>query len=402
MVLAIAPLAFAQHITTAKLETVAKSGLHKIDLPPEIRSFSKEDLSDFRIYNAKGNEIPYYLYPENQKVVLRNFDEFPILSRTAIPKKSTTIVIENQSEKPLNQISLRIGNSDVIKTYNLSGSNDKEQWFGLSNKQTLSHLNSLETTSSLKTIPFPLSSYRYLKIDFNDQKTLPINVLKVGNFRNQIQDSPLAELIPNNSKTVLISAEKKSLIHLTFENKQIINQITFRVSSPAFYKRAARIYCNKSRKVKRRTEYFQETILNFELNSNTKNEIVLPQIFEKEISIAIDNQDNQPLNFSEIKLYQIPLTLIADLKANENYTLKTGLPNLKAPQYDLENFKNKIHGNLAKVQIIEIKQEKAATNHQKNKPFWQHSLFLWICIALGGMALLYFSIRLVQDMKNNS
>ncbi|MET3018679.1 DUF3999 family protein [Flavobacterium hydatis] len=390
---------FAQYNTTAKIKAVTSTGLNKIVLPPAIRSASKEDLSDFRIFDSKGIEVPYFVARNEKETFSNSFEEYSIVSKTVIPNKSSSVIIANPSTKSINQISLFIANSDVVKTYSLSGSNDQKEWFGLSNAQNLSDLNSDDKTNVIKTISFPLSSYQFLKIDFDDKKTLPINILKAGNYTQQVKNNSLQEIIPKSSSLTQLTAEKKTKIHIVFDAPQIIDQITFDISKPEFYKRDVTIYKNATRKVKRKTETYEENITYFELNSDTKNTFNVPQIFEKEIYISIDNQDNPPLGVGEIKFYQIPVSIVTSLNANENYTIKTGNNNLNEPQYDLSNFKNSISANLPEASISEIKQIASADTTIQNKSFWQQSWFMWICIIIGGIAILYFTASLVKDMK---
>lgn len=395
-------LSFAQHKTTAKIKTVANDGLYKIVLPPAIRSFSKENLSDFRVFDTKGNEVPYFIIENEKETFSNTFEEYSILSKTVVPKKSSSIVISNPSLTNINQISLSIANSDVVKTYSISGSDDQKEWFGLSNSQELEDLNSTDKTTVFKTISFPLCSYRFLKIDFDDKKTLPINILKAGNFNSQVQNNLLQQIIPKSISITQIPNEKKTQIHLVFDAPQVINQIAFDITKPTLYKRNASIFKNVTRKIKHKTETYQENIANFELSSDTKNTFNISEIFEKEFFIIIENQDNQPLTVSEIKCNQIPVAIIADLKANEKYTVKTGNSNLNAPQYDLSYFKNNIATTLPKTIIYGIEQTITTQNGIQEKSFWQQSWFMWLCIALGGIAILYFTASLVKDMKGNN
>lgn len=395
-------LSFAQNKTTAKIKTVANDGLYKIVLPPAIRSFSKENLSDFRVFDTKGNEVPYFIIENEKETFSNTFEEYSILSKTVVPKKSSSIVISNPSLTNINQISLSIANSDVVKTYSISGSDDQKEWFGLSNSQELEDLNSTDKTTVFKTISFPLCSYRFLKIDFDDKKTLPINILKAGNFNSQVQNNLLQQIIPKSISITQIPNEKKTQIHLVFDAPQVINQIAFDITKPTLYKRNASIFKNVTRKIKHKTETYQENIANFELSSDTKNTFNISEIFEKEFFIIIENQDNQPLTVSEIKCNQIPVAIIADLKANEKYTVKTGNSNLNAPQYDLSYFKNNIATTLPKTIIYGIEQTITTQNGIQEKSFWQQSWFMWLCIALGGIAILYFTASLVKDMKGNN
>ena len=390
---------FAQQNTTAKIKSVNENGLHKITVPAEIRSFSKEDLSDFRIYDAKNKEVPYFVIPATSQAKLNSLAEFKIISKKAIPRKKTTIIVETP-EKTINKIVLAITNSVVTKSYDISGSNDQKEWFGLINKAQLFNLQSVQGLGVFKTVELPLSSYRYLKIEFNDQKTLPINVFKIGVFINKTNNNDLQEILPKSSVATQYPSQKKSRIRVIFTNKQIVNQIAFNISSPNLYNRKCRVYLNKIREIKHRTETWQKTISTFELNSDLKKPIKIQQLFEQEFFIEIENEDNQPLVFSDIRFFQNQVAIVTDLKAGEEYAIKTGNPKAIAPQYDLENFKSKMANNLPETTIYKINRQNSNTISVEKKSIWQQTWFMWLCIGLGGISILYYSIKLVKDMKN--
>jgi hypothetical protein len=128
-----------------------------------------------------------------------------------------------------------------------------------------------------------------------------------------------------------------------------------------------------------------------------KNNFELPQLFEKEITIEIDNQDNPALEITSIDLAQLPVYLVADLKTNQNYTLKTGNATLSAPSYDLANNAN---SNLPTASFSELNTiENQHSTQNTNTSFWQNKYFLWFCIAAAGLVTFYFSASLLKDMK---
>lgn len=401
LILFLSNLSFGQYNTTAKLKKATENGMHEIVLSPEIRSFSKQDLSDIRIFDSKGNEIPYFI--QNIKDVSSNsFVEYSIISKTVSPKKTTSIIIEIPSNKKNNQLSLFIANSDVEKKCSISGSDNQKEWFGISDSQILSNLNSTSETSVIKTISYPLSTYRYLKIDFDDRKTLPINVLKVGNFDTQLQKGALQEIVPKKSFTTEDHSKKETQIHILFNAPQVINQISFEISKPTYYNRHAILFRKVKQETRRKSSIIEQEIASFELNSNEKNIITIPEIFQKEFYIKIENHDNQPLSVSTIKYSQKPISIVADLSSDESYILKTGNKTLTEPDYDLSNFKNNIAVSLPKISIYDIQQKTSDKNHIENKSFWQQSWFMWLCIILGGITIFFFTASLVKDLKRKS
>ena len=394
-------LSFGQFQTTGKIKEVTENGFHEIVLSPAIRSFSKQNLSDIRIFNAKGNEIPYFI-KNNSEALLNTFEEYSIVSRTVFPKKSTSIIVDVQSTKNNNELSLLIANADVEKNYSISGSNDQKEWFGISNSQTLYELNSSTEPSVVKTISYPLSTYKYLKIDFDDRKTLPINVLKVGNFNTHVLKNTFQEIKPKKTSTSEVSSQKQTQIHVIFDGPQVINQITFDISRPTYYKRKAIIFRKATIKNKRKSQIIDQEIVSFELNSNTKNSFEIPEIFEEEFYIKIENNDNLPLSVSTIKYHQKPISIIADLNSNEKYTLRTGNKKLTEPDYDLSDFKNNISETLPQTYIYNIQQNSTTKNQIKNKSFWQQGWFMWLCIVFGGITILFFTASLIKDLKEKN
>ncbi len=390
-------LAFGQR-TSGTIDPIAVEGMHQILLTPEIRSAANEDLSDFRIYDNKENEVPYFLAGRMIQV-LKGFDDYPIVEKTSIPKKSTSYIIANSSSKRLSGISLTVGNSDGIKTYDLSGSNDKNQWFGISNKATIGDLNNNEQTESVKNITFPLSAYKYFKITFNDSLSLPINVLRAGTLRENVQIEKMIQVKTEKVATENLKSEKKTVIKIGFKNKQIINQIDFVIKSPKLFKRSAVIYKLSERKRKRKTETYKEILYHFTLLSDARTTIQNIHLFDSEFFIEIDNRDNPPLDISSINFSQLPVYVVAELSPNQKYTVKAGDRNLVAPDYDIASFSNINTANLPLATIVDVKPETVTAANKIAVPFWQQPWFMWFCIAVGGAAIAYFTVSLVRDLK---
>lgn len=395
-------LLFSQDFTVeGKISGIKTNGLHSVLITPEIRSLSNENLSDIRIFDSKNRETPYFL-TSDLKTTSTAFEEYKIISKSNVVNKSSSVVFENSSNKNITELTLAIANSDVEKSYNISGSNDLSEWFGLVNNRLLYDLSDSENTFIYKNIPVPNNQYRYLKIDFNDKKTLPIAVLKVGKFSSQTSSSALQEITKEDFKIQEFSKEKKTRITFKFENSQAINQISFTIKNASLYRRTAKIIVNRSEVYKKRKKSYEEILENFELASNATNTFSIGELREKEFYIDIENQDNQPLSIAEVKLFQLPIYAVADLISGENYTLKAGNLNLLEPHYDLSSFQNSISKALPEAQITAItKIKKSPKIVAKNTAIWSQAWFMWVCIGIGGLIIFYFSLSLIKDMKKN-
>ncbi len=384
------------------LSAVTNDGLHKIKVLHDIRSYSNHDLSDFRIWDNKGNQVPYFVYPDNQETQISNFSEFEIISKTNIPDTSATYIFKN----PINKIQkavLSIANYEGSKSYSLQGSNDQQQWFGLVNSQNLYAIKSATTTSVYKVINFPLCSYTYLKIIFDDRGSLPVNLLKIGTATTKIVKTPLEEISVMTTNIYELTKEKKTRIHVVFKAPEIINQVQFNITEPKLYNRKARMYTLKTREVKHKVETYEQQISTFTINSDNNINVHVASFFEKEVYIEIENQDNPELTFSSIQFFQTPLYVVADLKQNENYTISSGDIHLKKPSYDISYFKNGISENLPKASIISVKHNLDEDLAIKETiPFWQQSWFMWACIGIATLMIGYFASGLLKDLKQEN
>lgn len=394
--------AFSQEFAIeGKISGIQSNGLHSVLITPKIRSLANENLSDIRIFDSKSRETPYFL-TNDLKTTSTAFEEYKIISKSTVANKSSSVVFENNSNKNLIEITLAIANSDVEKVYNISGSNDLTEWFGLVNNRLLDDLSDSENTFIYKNIPLPNNKYRYLKIDFNDKKTLPIAVLKVGKFSSQTSASVLQEIKKEEFKIQEFPKTKKTRITFKFENSQIIDQISFTIKNASLYRRTAKIIVNRTEVYKKRKKNYEENLESFELTSGSTNTFSIATLREKEFYIDIENQDNQPLSISEVKLFQNPIYLVADLNSVENYTLKAGNLNLSEPHYDLSSFQNSISKALPEAQISQIiRLKKAHKLDAKNTAIWSQPWFMWVCIGIAGIIIFYFSLSLIKDMKKN-
>ncbi|MDW8549502.1 hypothetical protein NG800_011315 [Epilithonimonas ginsengisoli] len=382
-----------------QINQVSESGLHQIVLSPEVRSASQNNLDFLRIFDAKNNEVPYVLF-EGRSTDLQ-YENLTIVSRNAVPNKVTSVVVSNEKALNLEHLILKIANTDVDKTYSISGSNDNQEWFGLVINQTINDLNDSGKTSVERNFSFPLNNYKFLRFDFIDKNSLPINVLEVRLEKNYAVKKSKIELQNFEQKITTDKKKKQTKIHISFKDPQVIDAIGFDISAPNFYLREARIVINKTRTQKRTEVDYNETVSNFQLNSKVKNSFEVSELFVKEFTIEIDNQDNPELQINKISLFQDPVSILADLKANENYTLKID-SKLSAPAYDLAHSGIDFNQNYPVATISNLDKIDDPKEADSSKTFWQTSLFMWLCIGFAVLIIGYFAMTMIKDLNKEN
>ena len=121
-------------------------------------------------------------------------------------------------------------------------------------------------------------------------------------------------------------------------------------------------------------------------------------MFVKDFTIEIDNQDNPELEIKKISLFQKPISILADLKANENYTLKID-SKLSAPAYDLAQSGINFNQNYPTATISNLDQIDNPKESETEESFWQTPLFMWLCIGLAVLIIGYFAVAMIKDMN---
>ena len=69
-----------------------------------------------------------------------------------------------------------------------------------------------------------------------------------------------------------------------------------------------------------------------------------------------------------------------------------------SPNYDLAYFKETISDSLPEAQITSIEHHKQGTTTDAKASFWQQPWFMWLCISIGGLMIMFFSMKLIKEM----
>lgn len=384
------------------IRPVNEDGVYAIPLSPEVHSASLDRTDGIRILDEEHNEIPYWVHNGTDKREDARFVPFPIVSKTALPEKRSSVIIENKEKKAIDRISLKIAATKVSKTYDISGSDDGENWFGLVNGEILGRLSTPGKTTVEKSFAFPLNRYRYLRWDFDDEKTLPVNILEAGIYEKPDKTGvpELTELKGFTLETVQDKANKKTIIHIRFAEPQRINTLTFDIAEgPGMFLRTAHIRAKRNRNVKKRTETYVRTMGTLELDSQKENRFDKLNLFEKEFTIEIKNRDNLPLEDIGVRIFQEPVYLVAELRAGKKYRLAVN-PSFPSPQYDIGHFKTLFRDDLPRTGMGTLKKIPPEETTPGEIPFWKTGTFLWLCIITAAVFISWFSWRLLRDMKN--
>jgi len=193
------------------------------------------------------------------------------------------------------------------------------------------------------------------------------------------------------------TAARRTVIQLQFKEEFLIEQLRLTVATPAYFKRY--FYVTKDTSERPSSGEFalvsgQSSI--FKLHTPLKT---------KQCFIIISNEDNPPLQLKDINAWQQHIYLTAWLEKGKDYLLKTGVPELPAPVYDLPYFASKLParipvleaGNIAAVPAV-IKNV-PSTPAERNTTVFTSKKWIWTGIVSIIVLITLLSIRLLRDMR---
>jgi hypothetical protein len=383
------------------VEQPSESGFHKIVLSPVIVSKLNVQLTDIRLFDNIGTEIPYLLKSEKPLTFKDYFVEYKIVEKKEVASwpYQTRIVLHNPSKNKISNIYLIIKNSDVSKSLKLSGSDDKQKWYIIKDNYRFQAMYSDFETSVIRILDFPLSNYEYYEILIDDWKNNPINIVKAGYFNTAVETGKYSTMSGFELIQEELPGEKQSFIRIRFDNIQLINRLTLKVDGPDFYYRKAQIQIKDSIADKRKKyKLYYSTLQDAIISSNSSNTFYFDNVWTKELYIRVNNHDDSPLKFNGAEIGQLSNYLVCQLEPSKSYTLKFGQTDLKAPFYDITYLSNKIPDQIETLTTLDPVLLKSDGEKHRNGLHIDKK-YIWIAIIAVSVFLVFMISKMLKDMK---
>src|SRR5688572_24880799 len=379
----------------ASVAPVERDGFYRIFISPAINAHLNNGLSDIRIFDSQGHEVPYLLQKELPEYHINHFVEYEIFKKESKSNCCTTLLLRNVNRTPINNIHLIIKNAEARRQASLLGSDDKQTWFSIKDHFILDAPVNDDGTQEIKIVGFPWSNYEFYQLKINDSINAPLNILKAGYYADQYADGKFTAL-PLKINSYDSAARKMTYVNLLFNTIQFVDKLEIDVSGVRYYRRNARLFEKRVRtKNGERTEYYNP-IENFELTTGRKAIIDLMKVRGQEFLIEIENEDNPPLVISSVKGFQLSRYLTAWLQKDTRYTIQFGQHALSPPVYDLAFFKDSIPKEVKILEPGEIKLlTKVGAGVQQT--FFTSKNIIWGAIIAVMLVFGYMSVKLIRE-----
>jgi hypothetical protein len=366
-------------------------GLQSIRVPQEFRSKIGNNSNALRLFNQKGEEIPFIVKPAATSTT--DFKAWPF-ERSIYPEDSTEIYVLHNPEKHKKQrIFLKIANTTTAKSYTIEGSNDQQTWFSLVAQGQLNALYSETDTYVTKSISFPLMDYQFIRIILDNKKSAAINIIDIGEIETLASEVHYEKLRNTSWKMEQDTGQKSTRLTLSTEGLSPVDFLKFHISAPNKYLRHAEIYQNVSAGRKKAVSRHVYEYLS--LTNSTDDAFAVDIEGQSDFYIQIFNEDNAPLTIDSVSLYQKPIELLAELRNGFSYSLDAATKR-KAPNYDLSKVELDLPDSFPQAEITRI--EIPISQKEDGKSAYGN-IILILGSILGVLVVFYFGSSLLKDMK---
>lgn len=374
----------AQPDYQATLQEVTDKGFYIVHLPLAVRGHANADLSDLRIINQEGKQVPYLVRKDIQIYDKEEFIPYPVLSKNDRSHQSRYL-IATQGDT-ISTLVLNIKNADVVKTANLKGSNDTVNWYSVKEHFILSGNFNSNGTSGLQTIEFPLSDYQYYLLTIDDSLSAPLNITDIGRTSFDYQVYHNMVTVPGELQSQYRG--DTTWVTLNYGENYPVCGLRLYVSQPEFFRRNIQLSDTLGHRVRTVIHSEEPSSLFIPWNRTTSC-----------LFLSIFNGDNPMLRVDSIQSYSDRLYLIAYFPEAGKYNLTYGDPHARQPDYDLAFFENKIPSTLPQLEVTSPQKLQQADDNTSENPFmlFLRKYGLWILISAVSLQILYFVRKMIKE-----
>jgi len=398
------------YLWQAQINKIDKADYYNIALPPHYIAKLQKNYADLRILDSSNITVPYFIPAQNTFTLQNYYTQLPIISQENVKKNNfnsflrwkfrngfTRIIIENTNKEVISDLDILISNTDIEKTFWLSGSNNKKEWFSIKNKFAYRATYFDETHSEIQLHNLPKTDYRYYELIVSDVFHNPIEIKKIGYYSFRKKENTFSRIADSVITLSINEGKKATSYKVQLPEEYETDKIVFNVKRPRHYYRKAYVYEIDSFLRKKEYVHSERIMYSFTLSSQSNNEIYLSGYKSKTILIRVINDDNPPLKMDGINLYTFQKYATAFLEKG-SYHLFLGNDGAEKPKYDIAHFQNSVPDSIAELIPYNLRALKTKEEIKESNPIFS-GILLWIIIAVVAVILLLVSFKLLGEMK---
>lgn len=368
---------------------VTAADLIQIDLDDDIFGASKKNLADLRVVDEKNQEVPYKLVGKEEVVAQK---EYPVnlLNNSFLPGESSSVIVDlSSSGNIIDNLKVLTRSENFRCNARVLGSEDAKNWNVLKDDGYIyDYTDKRGGFSSQETrVFFPASFFRYYKIELSGENLVKIDtVLASQRTENKTRETErrLDFSLSQNGEQKLTQV----VIDAGFEGLPL-HQLSLKTKNQNFNRTYA-VYSSSDKNNWRKITQgyiFQYDTPKFK-GDNLK--INFLENGDRYIKVEIFNNDDAPIEFSEVVGISGYRGVIFQVKDNQRYRIFYGNAKAAASRYDLEKYFQYL--DTKNVRIVKLSAQKENVDFipekEPEKPLSERIPFLLPGALLSAIALL--------------
>jgi len=311
---------------SGKAFNIDSSGVYRIWLDPRFIAKSvHDDFSDIRLMDDGGSFVAYSLTDGASDEKTQTFVPLSEIKQNKVSDTATVYIADAGIRGVISQLWLTFKNTEVERLANLSGSDDLQHWYAIKEGIILQGSTDNNKPEYEQVLNFPVSNYRYYRIQVNNKKGDPIKIIKSGVYTS-LSYAPYADKV-KPAGVVVKNEQSRTSYFITFDDYFDLLDIQPTVLSVKPYNRVVIVY-DISKNVERK-------IYEGRISSFSPPDFIRCPAKTNRVRIDILNGDDSPLVFKDIVAWARRQYAVAFLEKGHKYSLLTGDSTAKAMSYDL-------------------------------------------------------------------
>jgi hypothetical protein len=381
------------------LSATNQTQLVSIAIPPGVYAHSQSDLSDVRVIDNPGGEVPYARFMRlgsNNSVSIAT----ELLENSFAPGHYTQVVLHTKKQVPFHD-AVRIDTSepDFIEWAEIAASDDAHTWRIVQPRAPIFRFQK-EGRSGTQTLTYSENNAPYLRIRILDGKSqFPVTGATILYQTSEPPERVLADLqlMPDSNPP----PQTTSWIVDAGSDAIPLAEVRFDVPEPAEFVRTVEFSTSFDRQSW--STWTTGEIYRYHQDTSSGNiaqeqlSVPLPYGFAtaRYWRLEILNGDDPPLAGVTAHFYTTPRHLVFEQQPGHTYTLIYGQYRAAVPQYDLERRLDSNQELAANVGSVGPEEENS--NYSDPRPWTeQHTVVLWIVVGLVALLLGFSAIRAIK------
>jgi hypothetical protein len=308
-------------------------GIGRVKIDVEVYNNSKYDLSDLRVIDDDGKEVPYKLETLKSEKEAVCFEP-KMYNLSNVPYEYTEFYLDvGEENKTINRLQIVTPDKNFRKKVEIWGSDDGIKWLNIRDDANIFGFYTEDYRTSLTDIEFPNTIRRYFKIVIWNKEENP---LKIDGCR--VYDEKIVEVSLEDIPFKILSREenrekKRTEVVLDVVYKNIPEkEIKLKFASGGYH-RNVWIYGSDDAED---WKLLSSGVIYMYNKENKNNVISLPESGNRYFKLLIYNQDDPPLKIDDMSIKYNRRFMCFPVKKNKKYYLFYGNSYARSPLYEFE------------------------------------------------------------------